>query len=329
MGKEARIRRQTQADAVLFEKLVAQLERLLSPDLEILWNDRIPDKTTGTGRQIDVVSRRNGIPVAMIECRRQGRVQEVKWIHEVIGRKKRVACPKAVLVSSRGFSREAYEVAKDEGIELRTFRELSAPGKIAEFFPGFRFEKGHRSLAIARTEFHFLVETTAEKVKREADCQELIRDELRFSTVDSSGPSFDFNALAAQLGLQRNHFWTTVIDGAPPLVRDLVFFFTDQPIDDPLFHCQRILNLEPFEVIPFERHLSDGRLWVEARGRRFRLGALRMEVTQSQELLWSGPPDQVTVYESADQDLLAKSAYLRFSQGDQPALLCFHVVRKS
>jgi hypothetical protein len=90
------------------EKLERQIHRihelLEGSNVDVTWNDRIPDPDNpGQLRQIDVTIRRGG-KLTVIECRLSRRAQDVKWIEELIGRRQSLGAHTVIAVASAGFT---------------------------------------------------------------------------------------------------------------------------------------------------------------------------------------------------------------------------------
>src|SRR5258708_3891153 len=80
---------------------------------DVTWNDHIPDPDNPEQlRQIDVTIRRNG-ELTIIECRLSRRRQDVKWIEELIGRRKSLGAQEIIGVASAGFTEGAQKKAAE------------------------------------------------------------------------------------------------------------------------------------------------------------------------------------------------------------------------
>ncbi|HHF7348583.1 TPA: restriction endonuclease [Legionella feeleii] len=108
-----------------FEILVSQIENLLQENATVIWNEKIPDPDNpGKLRQIDVLVREEEITI-LIECRLHKKVQDVKWIEELIGRQLSLNATSIIGVSSSGFTKGALRKAEKFGINLRKIDELT------------------------------------------------------------------------------------------------------------------------------------------------------------------------------------------------------------
>ena len=313
-------------DAKLLEQLVARLERVLSSGLKVTWNGRLPDKTTGGVRQVDVVISEVDTEalVATVECRRRGRVEEIQWIHETIGRRIRLECPRSILVSSTGFSKEAKEIALDEGIELRTFSELATKEQIVSLFPGFKFVLGARHLQVNTSEFRFMPQNPKDASEGSVSLRE-----LDFETVDGPGQRFGYEQFLACLDLNQDEHWQDVPDGSS-VDKDYFFWFCPEPLHNLVVDCGepfrvgiRLISLTPFVQVPLRVHQSSGRLLVHFEGKTFGLGALRLSLTFSQRVQWERLPEKVSSYCGPDGSELTKSAYTTVNE-QQGLIWCFH-----
>jgi hypothetical protein len=119
-----------------FEKLIVRIEQALAPSgAEIKSPDRIPDKVTGEPREVDASIRyRIGTcPILItIECRDRSSIEDVRWIEQLLEKKRSVGAAMTVAVSSSGFSDPAVKKAAALGIEIRTLRE-AAPNEFIQW----------------------------------------------------------------------------------------------------------------------------------------------------------------------------------------------------
>jgi len=109
-----------------FEHQIKRIHDLLEqPGSEVTWNDRLPDPDNPKQpRQIDVTIRRDN-KLTMIECRIHKEKQDVKWIEELIGRRKSLRADAVIAVSASGFTEGAIAKAKVFGIILRDILSLT------------------------------------------------------------------------------------------------------------------------------------------------------------------------------------------------------------
>jgi hypothetical protein len=112
-----------------FEKLIARIEQAMAPSgAKVKSPDRIPDKVTGELREVDASIRYKvgTCPILItIECRDRSSIEDVRWIEQLLEKKRSVGAAMTVAVSSSGFSDPAVQKAAALGIELRTLREAT------------------------------------------------------------------------------------------------------------------------------------------------------------------------------------------------------------
>jgi len=104
-----------------FEKLVARVQRELSPQAQVTHNERIRGRKTGELRQVDVTIRTNAgqfpLLVAM-DCKDLGRPATVTHVEAFAGLLDDIGANKGALVASNGFSAAAKRRAMEAGIDL-------------------------------------------------------------------------------------------------------------------------------------------------------------------------------------------------------------------
>lgn len=104
-----------------YEKLVAQVQALLSPDAKVTHDDKILGKKSGTLRQIDVSVRKNvgqfDLLIA-IECKDTSKPADIKDVEESIGLFQDVGAHKGAIVSAAGFTESAKSRGSRAGLEL-------------------------------------------------------------------------------------------------------------------------------------------------------------------------------------------------------------------
>ena len=108
-----------------FEIMVARIHEILeNEDAVIEWNDKIPDPDNPSQpRQIDVSVRKDEL-FNIIECRLHKSKQDVKWIEELIGRRKSLKADSIIAVSSSGFTSGAIKKARKYGVILKDLVQL-------------------------------------------------------------------------------------------------------------------------------------------------------------------------------------------------------------
>ncbi|GGX06000.1 restriction endonuclease [Undibacterium macrobrachii] len=109
-----------------FEETIARFHKLLErEDSVITWNDKIPDPDNVSRlRQIDISIRRDD-SLTIIECRIHKKIQDVKWVEELIGRRVSLGADTIIGVSNSGFTAGAIAKAKAFGVILRDLNLLS------------------------------------------------------------------------------------------------------------------------------------------------------------------------------------------------------------
>lgn len=109
-----------------FEKKICRIHTLLAGSgSTVTWNDKLPDPDNpDQTRQIDVTVKRID-SLTLIECRIHKKVQDVKWIEELIGRRLSLRADVVIAVSNSGFTIGAKQKAKQFGIILRDLQSLS------------------------------------------------------------------------------------------------------------------------------------------------------------------------------------------------------------
>ncbi|MCU7835617.1 MAG: restriction endonuclease [gamma proteobacterium symbiont of Taylorina sp.] len=115
-----------------FEIQIKRINELIEqPGSDITWNDHIPDPDNpNQARQIDITIRRDE-SFTVIECRIHKKVQDVKWIEELIGRRISLQANTLIAVSASGFTKGAIRKAKKYGIILRDILTLTEQEIIA------------------------------------------------------------------------------------------------------------------------------------------------------------------------------------------------------
>lgn len=111
-----------------FEKLVALLEESLTPQgITVTSPEYFTGKQSLSRREVDITLRStigSSQILVIVECRERDGTEDVRWVEEVIGKIPDIGADKAVIVSSDGFSKGAINLAKAQGIEIRTLQEV-------------------------------------------------------------------------------------------------------------------------------------------------------------------------------------------------------------
>jgi hypothetical protein len=130
------------------EKVVSLLEgELRQSGIQIKSPDFLPDKDTGTLREVDISLRGligSSDILAIIECRDHNKhPQDVTWIEQVISKRSSVNADKVLAVSSSKFSGPARIKAEKNNIELRTLDEIN-PEDVKDWFVKCQYIIIHR-----------------------------------------------------------------------------------------------------------------------------------------------------------------------------------------
>ncbi|WP_115531298.1 restriction endonuclease [Xanthomonas campestris] len=107
------------------EHLAAEIQQSLSPASTILHNVKVPGRSSGTDRQIDVLIRDQvgQFPIQIaIECKDHGTPADVNVVGEFQSLLQDARISKGVLVCPGGFTRPALQLAASNGIE--TYRPV-------------------------------------------------------------------------------------------------------------------------------------------------------------------------------------------------------------
>lgn len=112
-----------------FEELVARLEKILAPSgAKITSPDSFPDLVTGSPREVDVSIKftENEIDrLITVECRDRVRDEDTTWIEQLVTKRNDIGAWKTFAVASARFSQPAIVKAKQYGIEIRQFSEIT------------------------------------------------------------------------------------------------------------------------------------------------------------------------------------------------------------
>lgn len=103
-----------------YEDLVYEIQKEISPEAEIIPNDRIYGQDSKTDRQIDISIKRSigqFTLLIIIDCKDYKVPVDVKDVGEFVSLVKDVRANKGALVSSIGFTEAALEMAKTHGID--------------------------------------------------------------------------------------------------------------------------------------------------------------------------------------------------------------------
>lgn len=107
-----------------FEQLVYQLQQQLSGDAEVIFDTKLSGEDSKTKRQIDILVKRSvgQYPILIVmECKDYKRPVDVKEIEAFASKLKDIKANKGALVSGKGFTQAALEIAKRYGIDMFRF----------------------------------------------------------------------------------------------------------------------------------------------------------------------------------------------------------------
>lgn len=97
--------------------------QILFPNKEVLFNQKIRDKFSGSLRQIDILvkdNRSNKIFVGAFDCKHFSKKVNVKTIDSTIGFLKDINSDYGGVISSKGFSKGAFNRSKVPNFDIRT-----------------------------------------------------------------------------------------------------------------------------------------------------------------------------------------------------------------
>lgn len=72
---------------------------------------------------VDIVARKNGRKIA-VQCKNWKTKVGAKAVQEIVAGRNHYQCDKAIVISQSGFTKAAYELAKSNGVELRTPNDI-------------------------------------------------------------------------------------------------------------------------------------------------------------------------------------------------------------
>jgi hypothetical protein len=113
-----------------FEKIVADIQRELSPDAVVTQNEKVVGKITGEPRDVDIAIRRKVGQFELliaVECKDYRRVIHVKDVESFAGLLEDVGANKGAMVSAKGYSKTAVRLAKRKGIDLYRLVDTDSP----------------------------------------------------------------------------------------------------------------------------------------------------------------------------------------------------------
>ncbi len=111
-----------------FEHIIERLQRAFHPGADIQSDVRLPGRNSGVLRQIDIaVKQKVGAETLLIvvECKHWGRKVDVKAVEAFAGVKEDVGAHCGVMISARGFSNGAENLAERKQISLYRYRDTN------------------------------------------------------------------------------------------------------------------------------------------------------------------------------------------------------------
>lgn len=147
------------------EKLVKTLEQIIAgTGIEIKSPDYIFGIKSKRKREVDVSLKAKIGSInflVVFECRDRKGAQDVTWIEQLAKKKEDIQASEVIAVSSVGFSETAKELAKIEGIELRSLESLSADSVFKWFnfvFQACRVRPYHIDFGVRNEDFDYVNE---------------------------------------------------------------------------------------------------------------------------------------------------------------------------
>jgi len=98
---------------------VEQIQRTLTPDANVCFDEKIMGNLSGALRQFDVTVRREGV-LTVFDCKDYKNRVDVKDVEQFIGMVADIGANRAVMVSAKGFSKSALNRGKAAGLDLFT-----------------------------------------------------------------------------------------------------------------------------------------------------------------------------------------------------------------
>lgn len=111
------------------EILISLIESALVPAGAVVKSpDKVEDLVTKKKREVDgsIRIQIGSVPILItIECRQRSKIDDVTWIEQLSKKKESLGAAKTLAVSKKGFSSEAIDLARREGIECRRIDDIS------------------------------------------------------------------------------------------------------------------------------------------------------------------------------------------------------------
>jgi hypothetical protein len=109
-----------------FQQLIYLIHHQLAPGAEVTESKFLRDKATGTNREVDIAieTQVGGYALTIcVECQKRGRVVDVEWIEQMIGKHETLPTDKLILVSRSGFTQTARKKASENRVETLTIAQ--------------------------------------------------------------------------------------------------------------------------------------------------------------------------------------------------------------
>lgn len=109
-----------------FESIIERLQRAFYPAAQIERNAKLRGQNSDIPRDIDIAIRTMFGPqdlLVVVECKDWKRIIDVKAVEAFVGVKEDVGAHVGVMISPKGFSRAAYNLAKRKQVSLFTYRD--------------------------------------------------------------------------------------------------------------------------------------------------------------------------------------------------------------
>lgn len=109
-----------------FQRLIYLIQRALADGCEVLESEELIDRVSGKSREVDLVIRSKAGPhpfVVGVECAGRKRRATIEWVEQQAAKHQNLT-DKLVLVSARGFTRDAAAEAHRRGIETHTLSAI-------------------------------------------------------------------------------------------------------------------------------------------------------------------------------------------------------------
>jgi len=165
-----------------FEKVIEKLQKAFLPNAEVKWNEKIEGSLSKTKRQCDVTIRQvveGQELLTVVECKQWNKKVGVTTVSAFSVFKEDVGADLAIMVSSKGFTESAKNIANCKGIDLYTFRDT----KKEDWPNGLRVP--------VTIDVWCLKQVSFELTDKEGKCIKLPTNVETSLTITSEGETFD------------------------------------------------------------------------------------------------------------------------------------------